>query len=74
MKKKQVEDKAGLVILDNNVKQKVGKQDLTFENLDLHVDVNPYGIEIRSTTKWYKRLWYLISNPFYYLFKRYIRY
>jgi len=25
------------------------------------------SIFIKNTTKWYKRLWYLISNPFYYV-------
>jgi len=27
------------------------------------------ALKIETETKWYKRLWYLISNPFLYIFK-----
>ena len=27
------------------------------------------ALRIETKTKWYKRLWYLISNPFLYAFK-----
>lgn len=29
---------------------------------------------INNSTKWYKRIWYLISNPFLYLFKGKLRF
>jgi len=32
------------------------------------------SLKIISHTKWYYRLWIIISNPFYYVFKGYIRY
>ncbi len=30
-------------------------------------------LDCDKTIKWYRRLWYLISNPFYYVFKGIIR-
>lgn len=33
-----------------------------------------YQLVIRSFHPWYVRLWVLITNPFTYLFKGYIRY
>jgi len=35
---------------------------------------NHTSLLICSKTKWYKRLWYVISNPFLYVFKGKIRY
>jgi hypothetical protein len=37
-------------------------------------DINSTIIYYNKNFKWYKRLWVLISNPFYYLFKGYLRY
>jgi len=38
-------------------------------------DYTYYNVVFKSTNKkWYKRLWVLISNPFYYLIKGYIRF
>jgi len=71
MKKKQPEKMEDLVAVPTP------NYDLTIGNtvnLDLHIDVDPYSIKIVSTQKWYKRLWIIISNPFYYIFKGYIRY
>lgn len=32
------------------------------------------SLRIKTKLKWYKRLWYCISNPFTYIFLGYIRY
>jgi len=38
-------------------------------------DYTEYNLVVRSTNKkWYQRLWILISNPFCYLFKGYVRF
>ena len=38
-------------------------------------DYTYYNVTLRSTNKkWYQRLWVIVSNPFYYLFKGYIRF
>ena len=34
----------------------------------------PYGLTVVSSVRWYERLWYLISNPFRYLFTGKIKY
>lgn len=39
-----------------------------------HGSINTDAIRVKSPIKWYKRLWYLISNPFTYIFLGYIRY
>jgi hypothetical protein len=36
--------------------------------------INTSAIRVRSSKKWNKRVWYLISNPFTYIFLGYIRY
>jgi hypothetical protein len=33
-----------------------------------------HSVKIISNTKWRHRLWFIISNPFCYIFKRYIRF
>ena len=48
--------------------------DATIEEIDSHLDFKSNTIQIRSELKWYTRLWYVISNPFCYIFKGYIRY
>ena len=36
-------------------------------------DKTNFSIQSGKNTKWYRRLFYLISNPFYYVIKGYIR-
>lgn len=86
MKKKQKEKTEGLVVRLRkihpdtsltsleNVEVVTPKQDLTFELLDAHIDTDEYKIKIISSRKWYVRLWYLLTNPFCYLFAGYNRY
>jgi hypothetical protein len=75
MKKKQnVEKMDSEVPIDKIIFTYDAKKDLTFQNLDVHLDADPFSIKIISAKKWYIRLWVLISNPFCYLFKGYIRY
>ena len=52
----------------------IAKQDITFANLDKHIDCDPDNVKIISTRKWYTRIWFLITNPLCYIFKGYNRY
>jgi hypothetical protein len=52
-----------------------GKQDITIQNLDNHIDINKSNDFIIISSKSFgTRLWYVISNPLCYLFNGYIRY
>jgi len=50
------------------------KKDITFSNLDDHIDITTKKLKIISTNKWYVRLWYIITNPLCYIFIGYVRY
>jgi len=51
------------------------KQDITIQNLDSHIDINSAdNFIIISSKSFGTRLWYVISNPFCYLFNGYVRY
>ena len=50
------------------------KKDITFDNLDKHIDCEEDNIKIISARKWYVRIWFLVTNPFTYIFGGYNRY
>jgi hypothetical protein len=57
------------------VAQYTPQKDITVQNLDAHIDFNSDDDFILISSKsFFVRLWFLISNPFFYLFAGYIRY
>lgn len=74
-KKQQGVQQVSEVPINNPIEARiVSKQDLTFGILDAHIDGDAENFKIISAKKWPIRLWYLISNPFCYLFNGYYRY
>jgi len=43
-------------------------------DIKFYSDEHKNSITIKSMVKWYKRIWYIIANPFYYIFCGKIRY
>lgn len=74
MKKKQNVPRVVSAQVTNKNVEYVPKKDLSFRFLEEYIDTNETNIKIISKRKWYTRLWYVISNPFCYIFLGYIRY
>jgi len=58
--------------VDGNKESKKSSGIIT--NPVLYSKHNGNAVTIRSKVKWYKRLWYIISNPITYIFAGRIRY
>ena len=74
MKKKQQEVRVDSAVRTYDLTMPIPKNDITISFLDNHLDVDNTSIKIISANKWYIRLWFIISNPFCYIFKGYLRY
>ena len=76
MKKKQNAVQADLDQATNEIVDYdyTPKNDITFNSLDTHIDLNGKNIKIVGKQKWYIRIWYILSNPFCYIFTGYVRY
>lgn len=74
MKKKQSVVQEGLDQATIKIVGYTSKNDITFNSLDAHIDLNGKNIKIIGKQKWYTRIWYTISNPFCYIFAGYVRY
>ncbi len=56
------------------MKKKFQELELKLEDDVVHTTYVSSAIEITTKTKWYKRLWNIVSNPFYYIFCGKIKY
>lgn len=74
MEKKQKEVQEVLGRATNEIVDYTPKNDVTIDSLDAHIDLDGKNIKIVGNQKWYVRIWYVLSNPFCYIFTGYIRY
>jgi len=74
MKKKRQEAQVDSAVRTYDLTMPIPKNDITISFLDNHLDVDNASIKIISANKWYIRLWFIISNPFCYIFGGYLRY